>query len=51
MIDVESGQSYPDGEYGGGNIERNRNEVLDQTSRTGRFGKAQNGKSNAKETN
>ncbi|OOL79606.1 portal protein, partial [Enterococcus faecium] len=50
MIDVESRQSYPDGEYGGGIVESNRNEVLDQTSRTGRFSKTQNGKSNAKET-
>lgn len=50
MIDVESGQSYPDGEYGGGSVESNRNEVLDQTSRTGRFSKTQNGKPNAKET-
>lgn len=50
MMDVENGQSYPDGEYGGGSVESNRNEVLDQTSRTGRFSKTQNGKSNVKET-
>lgn len=50
MIDVESGQSYPDGEYGGGGIEPNKNKVLDKAERTGRFSKAQNGKPNTKET-
>lgn len=53
MMEAENGQSFPDGEYnlgGGGNGESNRNEVLDETARAGRPGKAKTRKPNTKKT-
>lgn len=47
MMELESGSAYPDSEYnfGGGGNSDDRNEVLDQTSRTGGSSKAQTRKS------